>query len=172
MIVFSIWALHHETVTGVQWKYAAGAPVQCSWRKGQNLSDGFSSHWVDESCRRPVQDDGVDCAERLKEDRLLWVAMSVAKLAVLLILRHVALGQNFMSHCLILVLETKQHTKTYYIYTHTRPSHECVFNLLTKLKVWIDKRKTATHLGTDFQRRRLIAVRLLLSFFLGFPSSL
>lgn len=144
------------------------------WRKGQNLSDGFSSHWVDESCRRPVQDDGVDCAERLKEDRLLWVAMSVAKLAVLLILRHVALGQNVMSHCLILVLETKPHHKTYYIYiyTHTRPSHECVFNLLTKLKVWIDKRKTVTHLGTDFQRRRPIAVRLLLSFFLGFPSSL
>lgn len=37
----------------------------------KNLSDGFGSHRVHEADGRPVQDDGVDRAERFKKEGLL-----------------------------------------------------------------------------------------------------
>lgn len=60
----------------------------------KNLFDGFGSDRVDEAGWRPVQDDGVNGAERFEEDGLLCVrlAVSVLQLAVPLLLRRVVIG--------------------------------------------------------------------------------
>lgn len=76
--------------------------VRCSL---EDLFDDFGSHRVDKAGRRPVQDDGVDRAQRFKEEGLLQVwAVPVLQPAVLLLLLHVVLGQDFMGDSLLLVL--------------------------------------------------------------------
>lgn len=77
----------------------------CSLKEHEDLFDDFGSHRVDKAGGRPVQDDGVDRAQRLKEEGLLQVcAVPVLQPAVLLLLLHVVLGQNFVGHSLLLIL--------------------------------------------------------------------
>lgn len=72
----------------------------------KNLSDGFGSHRVHEADRRPVQDDGVDRAERFeKEGLLIFWAVSVLQLAIPLLLHREVMGQDLMGHSLLLWLE-------------------------------------------------------------------
>lgn len=74
--------------------------------EGMYLFDGFSSHRVDETGRRPVQDDEANSTRRFEGDGLfVCLTVLVPELAVTLLLSKVVLGQNLMGHSFFLILE-------------------------------------------------------------------